>query len=472
LAVVENLDRVAMKMIDNLDSNEIWKNVLGELEVSISPAAFSSWVKPCFIDSINEIDAERWLIELACPSGFHLRTIDERYYGQIKQILERQVGKRCEIGLVVKQRIESVEPENEEANDLFSEDKESEFDSQQLIEVGLNPRFSFENFVVGGSNNLAYAAAKGVTDSPGVKHNPLFLWGGVGVGKTHLMHAVGRMLLAKGMKVRAVTSEQFTNELIATIRSKSVDSFKKKYRNVDVLLIDDVQFIAGKESTQEEFFHTFNELYMKGKQIILTSDRRPQDIEQVEQRLISRFLGGLTVDIGLPDYEMRLAILKQKCSELKTDADNEALELIASSVNTNARELEGILTRLVNAATLGNGYLTKDLVEKEIGVSAKREVKKLRPQQLISLVAKQFECKNKEIVGKSRRAELVRARHIAMYLLREEMGLTLQNVAQLMGGRDHTTVMHAVEKMEREIGINQEVREQVIRMKQEIYGSN
>ena len=188
--------------------------------------------------------------------------------------------------------------------------------------------------------------------------------------------------------------------------------------------------------------------------------------------MISRFLGGLTVDIGLPDYEMRLAILKQKCSELKTDADNEALELIASSVNTNARELEGILTRLVNAATLGNGYLTKDLVEKEIGVSAKREVKKLRPQQLISLVAKQFECKNKEIVGKSRRAELVRARHIAMYLLREEMGLTLQNVAQLMGGRDHTTVMHAVEKMEREIGINQEVREQVIRMKQEIYGSN
>jgi len=455
-------------MAKKIDADQVWKDVLGELEVGVSPASFTSWVKPCFIDSITEIDGERWLVELACPSGFHQKTIDERYYGQIKQVLERQVGKRCEIGLVVKQRVDKVESKEEE--DLFSEEREDREESQNVAEFGLNPRFDFENFVVGGSNNLAYAAAKGVVDTPGVKHNPLFLWGGVGLGKTHLMHAVGKALARKGLRVQAVTSEQFTNELITTIRNRSVDGFKKKYRNVDALLIDDIQFIAGKESTQEEFFHTFNELYMKGAQIILTSDRRPQDIEQVEQRLISRFLGGLTVDIGLPDYEMRLAILSQKCSDLKVEASGDALDLIASSVNTNARELEGILTRLVNMAAIEGGVLTRELVEREIGVTTKREAKKLRPQQLISLIAKQFDYKNKDVLGKSRKADLVRARHITMYLLREEMGLTLQRVAQLMGGRDHTTVMHAVEKMEKEFGVNQEIREQIMRVKQEIYG--
>lgn len=459
-------------MTDNINAEQVWRDALGELEVGISPASFSSWIKPCFIDSINKIDEERIIVELACPSGFHQKTIDERYYGQIKQIIEKLTNKRCEIGLVVKQRqVEMRSEVVEEEPDLFNREEVEQGNlMDKLAEVGLNPRFDFENFVVGNSNNLAYAASRGVVDTPGAKHNPLFLWGGVGLGKTHLMHAVGRKLLEKGLRVQAITSEQFTNELIATIRRKNVDSFKKKYRNVDALLIDDIQFIAGKDSTQEEFFHTFNEIYLKGGQIILTSDRRPQDIEQVEARLISRFLGGLTVDIGLPDYEMRLAILRQKCSELKVDTEAGALDLIAGSVNTNARELEGILTRMVNMAAIGNGVLSRELVEREIGTKTKREMKKLRPQQLISLIAKQFDYKNKELVGKSRKAELVRARHITMYLLREEMGLTLQRVAQLMGGRDHTTVMHAVEKMEKEIGLNQDMREQVMRVKQEIYG--
>lgn len=456
-------------MTDNINTEQIWRDVLGELEVGVSAASFSSWVRPCFIDSIREIDSERWLVELACPSGFHQKTIDERYYGQIKQILERQVGKRCEIGLVVKQRTTTREVE-ESREDLFAEEVVESVGGKSLVEYGLNPRFDFDNFVVGSSNNLAYAAAKGVVDTPGVKHNPLFLWGGVGLGKTHLMHAVGRSLVGKGLRVLAITSEQFTNELIATIRTKNVDTFKKKYRNIDALMVDDIQFIAGKESTQEEFFHTFNELYMKGAQIIMTSDRRPQDIEEVEQRLISRFLGGLTVDIGLPDYEMRLAILRQKCSDLKVNVEEGALDLIASSINTNARELEGILTRMVNAAAIGNGVLSRAIVEREIGVSVKKEAKKLRPQQLISLVAQLFDYKNKDILGPSRKADLVRARHITMFLLRDEMGLTLQNVAQLMGGRDHTTVIHAVEKMEREFAVNQEIREQIMMVKQEIYG--
>jgi chromosomal replication initiator protein len=453
------------------DLVSLWESVTAEIEVGISPASFQSWIKPCFIDAVNEIDSERLLVELACPSGFHQRTIDERYYGQIKSILEKQTGKKCEVGIVVKQKPmeRTISEEKSKDTGLFEEEKPLSSD-RDMMAAGLNPRFTFDNFVVGGSNNLAYAAARGVVDTPGIKHNPLFLWGGVGVGKTHLMHAVGKKLIERGLTVRAVTSEQFTNELIMTIRNKSVSGFKKKYRNLDVLMIDDIQFIAGKESTQEEFFHTFNELYMKGAQIIMTSDRRPQDIEQVEQRLISRFLGGLTVDIGLPDYEMRLAILKQKCSELKVEVDQGVLELMAESVTTNARELEGVLTRVVNVATIHGGNLTKELVEKEIGVTSKKESKKLRPQELISLVAKTYEYKNKELLGNSRKANLVQARHVAMFLLREEMGLTLQNVAELMGGRDHTTVMHAVEKVKKEFEVNQGVREKVIQVKQAVYG--
>lgn len=459
-----------------IEKENLWKSVLGELEVSISPAFYNSFIKPCYISSIDKIDKERLLIELGCMSGFHQQTIDQRYYAQIKQIIEKQTGKQAELALKVKPRPfeeESIVDEEEEVSkepDLF---EHQEFEEREMEgkgrEAGLNMRFSFDNFVVGSSNQLAYAAAKGVVDAPGTKHNPLFLWGGVGVGKTHLMHAVGQELLAKGKNVQAATSEQFTNELVTTIRNKNVDEFKKKYRNLDVLLIDDIQFFAGKESSQEEFFHTFNELYSKGAQIVLTSDRRPQEIEDVEDRLISRFLGGLTVDISLPDWEMRLAILKQKCNELKVDYEPGALDLIATSTNTNARELEGILTRIINVAEMETGVVTKNLVEREIGVEAEKRAKRLRPQEVISLVSKHFDLKNKQVVGKSRKSELVKARHITMYLLREEMGMTLQRIAKLIGDRDHTTVMHAVEKIEDEMIDNRLLRSDVMEMKQKIY---
>ncbi len=459
-----------------IEKENLWKSVLGELEVSISPAFYNSFIKPCYISSIDKIDKERLLVELGCMSGFHQQTIDQRYYAQIKQIIEKQTGKQAELALKVKPRPfeeEEVLDEKEEATkepDLF---EHQEFEEKEMEgkgrKAGLNLRFSFDNFVVGSSNQLAYAAAKGVVDAPGTKHNPLFLWGGVGVGKTHLMHAVGQELLGKGLNVQAATSEQFTNELVTTIRNKNVDEFKKKYRNLDVLLIDDIQFFAGKESSQEEFFHTFNELYSKGAQIVLTSDRRPQEIEDVEDRLISRFLGGLTVDISLPDWEMRLAILKQKCNELKVNYEPGALDIIATSTNTNARELEGILTRIINIAEMETGAVTKNLVEREIGVEAEKRARRLRPQEVISLVAKHFDLKNKQLVGKSRKSELVKARHITMYLLREEMGMTLQRIAKLIGDRDHTTVMHAVEKIEEEMIDNRLLRSDVMEMKQKIY---
>jgi len=324
--------------------------------------------------------------------------------------------------------------------------------------------------VVGNTNNLAYAAAKAVIDNPGTRHNPFFIWGGVGVGKTHLMQAVGWEMAKKGIvDVVYISSEKFTSDLVQSFRTHSTDAFKKKYRQVGALLIDDVQFFAGKETSQEEFFHTFNELHMKGVQIILTSDKKPQEISQVEERLISRFLGGVTVDIGLPDFETRCAILLQKAADLKIVIDNKIVETLASKMITNARELEGMFMRLVNAAAANGSEIDMTLVSKIVGIKQELEKKKVRPVVLVGKVAKQFNFKNKDLSGKSRKAELVNARHIAMYLLNHDLELTLVEIGKLLGGRDHTTVMHGVKKVESNFDINQGLREQIMAIRSDIF---
>jgi chromosomal replication initiator protein len=452
-----------------IQADTLWKSVCGELEVSMSKMIFNSWIKPCFVKDITIVNEERLIVELATPSGYHLRTVDERYYGQIKQVIERVVEKKCELALVVAQQVVKKAEKV-----VIEESKGSLFETvenKKVFAKGLNPRFTFDTYIVGGSNNLAFAAAKAVVESPGVRHNPLFIWGGVGVGKTHLMHAIGHEVTRGGVeKVTYVTSEQFTSDLIQSLRSKQVDAFKKKYRNVGALLVDDIQFLSGKESTQEEFFHTFNELYMKGVQIVLTSDKKPQEIGQLEERLVSRFLGGLTADIGLPDYEMREAILRQKAGELRVNVDNVVIEALAENVITNARELEGVLMRLINASVAENSAISLEMVSKVIGITKEIEKRKPpRPIMVISLVAKDFEYRNKDLTGKSRKAELVKARHIAMYLLREELGTQLVKVGDLFGGRDHTTVMHAVEKIKQEVDDNQEVRNKIMNLKHLMY---
>ena len=343
------LVRICLKM--DRDFDDLWRGVLGELEVSLSSATLQTYISPCFITSITPINENRVIVELAAPTAFHSRTIDEKYYGQIKKIIEKQIGKPCELALVVRSNKEGSKIKGDHqggGGGLF--DAPARYNPTDTM--GLNRKYTFETYVVGGSNNLAYAAAKAVVDTPGGRHNPLFIWGGVGVGKTHLMQAIGHGLAQKGMsKVTYLSSEQFTNDLVSSFRNKTTDGFKKKYRQVGALLIDDIQFFAGKETSQEEFFHTFNDLYMKGVQIVMTSDRKPQEIAQVEQRLISRFLGGLTVDIGLPDYEMRVAILQQKATEIGAEGKPEIVELIAGNVLTNSRELEGTFVRLANAAS-------------------------------------------------------------------------------------------------------------------------
>jgi len=457
-----------------IDAGSLWQSVCGELSVSMSAAGYNGFVKPCFVKTITPIDNERIIVELAAPTAYHVRTIDEKYFSVIKQVLEKISRKKCDLALVV------VEPNKKEGvpkHQTKNLNDEANINLFNLTEVdkqvgnNLNPRYQFENYVVGISNRLAFAAGKAVVDFPGTRHNPLFIYGGVGVGKTHLMHAVGHELVKKGVgKVVYVTSEQFINDFVSSMRSKMTDAFKKKYRQVGALLIDDVQFFGGKDSTQEEFFHTFNELTNKSAQIVMTSDRKPQDIEGLEDRLKSRFLGGMAVDIGLPDYEMRLAILKQKALEIKVEVEDGAYELMANNFNTNARELEGAFVKLAVGASLENGLLTKEMVQQTLGLPANfiKEVK-VRPVKVISTVAKYFDYRNKDLLGTSRKADLVIARHIAMYLLRDTLNIQLEKVGEIMGGRDHTTVMHAVDKMNGELNKNSDIRRKITAIKQALY---
>lgn len=457
-----------------IDASHLWQAVCGELVVSMSQAGFNGFVKPCYIKTITPIDNERIIVELAAPTAYHVRTIDEKYFSTIKQVMEKISHKKCDVALIV---VEAKKKEKETKTNSRTEKEEPNMNlfasSEPDKQVGnnLNPRYQFENYVMGSSNRLAFAAGKAVVDFPGTRHNPLFIYGGVGVGKTHLMHAVGHELVKKGIgKVVYVTSEQFTNDLVNSLRSKMTEAFKKKYRQVGALLIDDVQFFGGKDSTQEEFFHTFNELTNKSAQIVMTSDRKPQDIEGLEDRLKSRFLGGMAVDIGLPDYEMRLAILRQKAQEIKVEVEDGAYELMANNFNTNARELEGTFVKLAVGASLEEGILTKEMVQQTMGLPASfvKEVK-VRPIKVVSTVAKYFDYRNKDLLGTSRKADLVVARHIAMFLLRDTLNIQLEKVGEIMGGRDHTTVMHAVEKMKTEVNKNADVRKKVTAIKQALY---
>ncbi len=463
-----------------MDERAFWSSVCGELEVQMTPATFNGWIKPCFIKTITSIDSKRVIVELATPSTFHSRTVDEKYYAQIKKTIEKVMQKKCELALVIDSgkpegvlppsfssgRIDSLSAVAPVKTGLFSTP-----DDGRTAGNNLNLKYIFESYVVGSSNRLAFAAGKAVVENPGTRHNPLFIYGGVGVGKTHLMHAVGHELAKRGVgKIVYVTSEQFTNDLVSSLRSKMTEAFKKKYRQVGALLIDDVQFFAGKESTQEEFFHTFNELTMNQKQIIMTSDRKPQEIQGLEDRLVSRFLGGMTVDIGLPDYEMRVAILRQKSQEMGTVADEEVYDLMANAMQTNSRELEGNFVKMATIASINGGVLTKEMVQQTMALPMK-DIKspKVRPIKIISTVAKYFDYKNKELLGSSRKADLVEARHIAMYLLRDTLSLQFAKVGELMGGRDHTTVMHAVEKMETEIKEKVDLRRKIMAIKQALF---
>ena len=349
------------------------------------------------------------------------------------------------------------------------EEWENEQRANMLAHNRLNPRYTFEAFIVGNSNRLAHAASLAVAEAPGESYNPLFLYGGVGLGKTHLLHAIGHQGVQTGLAVLYVSSEQFTNEIINAIRYRTTEEFRAKYRSVDILLVDDIQFIAGKESTEEEFFHTFNSLYEMSKQIVICSDRPPKAIVSLEERLRSRFEWGLIADIQPPDLETRMAILRVKADALRYRVPDEIIAYIAGRVQTNIRELEGCLNRLMAFQQLHRTDLTLDVARAAMSslVSDNRE-SHLSGQQIAQIVADYYHISLEAMCGKQRDKYIVTPRQIAMYLIRQETQTSLLEIGQLFGGRDHSTVLHACEKIDRSVNVNQTLRREIIAIREQL----
>ena len=445
---------------------EKWDEILLNIkeEHDISEVSYRTWL-PLIPDSVDKD-----ILTILVPDSAFISYVKKKYEFLLKITIEEITGFQCELDFKLKSDVKEPEKENRLIN--VTNNTVSQL---ALQNANLNPRYTFDTFVVGKNNNLAHAASLAVAESPGEIYNPLFIYGGVGLGKTHLMHSVAHFILKNNpsAKILYVTSEKFTNELIDAIRNKnnvSTTEFREKYRNNDVLLIDDIQFIIGKESTQEEFFHTFNALYEAKKQIIISSDRPPREIETLEDRLRSRFEWGLTVDIQPPDYETRMAILRKKEELEGYNIDNEIIKYIATNIKSNIRELEGAaLTKIVASSKLNNKAINLELAEEAlkdlISPNAAREV---TPQLIINVVSEHFGITPLDLIGQKRSKELVFPRQIAMYLCREMLDAPLTGIGKMMGDRDHTTVMHGIEKIEKEMSAKDSVRNTVDILKKKI----
>ena len=438
-------------MIEKLQ--EKWDDILNFLKKDheISDVSFKTWLLPLKLYSFQNNT-----LSILVPEKDFLSYVQKRYTRLLQITIEEVTGISCDVAFIAADDVEQKEPEPEKDSLIHSANKQ-EVSLSLIQNANLNPRYTFDTFVVGANNNLAHAASLAVAESPGEIYNPLFIYGGVGLGKTHLMHSIAHFILKNNPKAKIlyVTSEKFTNELIDAIRNKnniSTTEFREKYRNNDVLLIDDIQFIIGKESTQEEFFHTFNALYESKKQIIISSDKPPKEIETLEERLRSRFEWGLTVDIQSPDYETRMAILRKKEELEGYNIDNEVIKYIATNIKSNIRELEGALTKIVALSKLNKKEINIELAEEALkDLISPGEVKNITPEYIISIVAEQFEVSADEIISQKRSRNIARPRQIVMYLCRSLLNIPLQEVGRALGGRDHTTIMHGVDKITEEL---------------------
>lgn len=419
------------------EANELLTKAKELLKEETTTISYETWIKNLEIQN-----AENGNIVLIASSSFQKEAIYSRYHDLLTNTFNFITNRDCNVTIISKDEIQP--------DDLL--------DPNSGVSCGnsnptLNPKYTFESFVVGNNNRFAHAAALAVAEAPATSYNPLFLYGGVGLGKTHLMHAVGNSILRrnKNYTILYVTSEKFTNQLINSIKDNSNEQFRNKYRNIDVLLIDDIQFIAGKERVQEEFFHTFNALHESGKQIILSSDRPPKDIQLLEDRLKSRFEWGLIADISNPDYETRLAILRKKAQLDNINIDDEILSNIATKIDTNIRELEGALNKLIAKASLTNSPITVSMAEKAIDDIIAQQEKVFSAEFIQDTVAKYFKIDIKDLRGSKKANEIAFPRQIAMYLCRNVAQMSLLQIGKDFGKRDHTTVMHACKKIEQDI---------------------
>lgn len=465
-------------------NHETWQTVLAELELSISKANFITWFKNTGI-----ISQEAGQVIVCVPNAFTRAWMEKKYHQLIVKSLERITGKPVR---KLEYKIDSIKnipeqsdavavvtPENMPTPTEVSPAPQSyhHYNAPTNNNGGftVNPKYTFESFVVGKGSELAYAAAQAVVDRPGVAYNPLFVYGGVGLGKTHLIQAVGNELLKKNpaTQIMYVSAEKFSNDFIHSIKDRTAKDFQTRYRHIDLLLIDDIQFIAGKEGTQESFFHTFNELHQANKQVILTSDRPPKAIPALEDRLKSRFEWGMIADISAPDFETKVAILAKKCTEKNFQMPEKILQAIASNNQTNIRELEGALNKIIVYHQLKNTPPTiesvKSLLSSLVNFSAKQL---LTPSQLIDTAGQFYSLNREDILGKNREKKISLPRQVIMFLMREELKMSYPAIGDELGGRDHTTAMHAHEKIARESESDLKLKQEIDLLRQRMYMNN
>lgn len=443
----------------NLD--ELWQAILGELEVEQPRPSFKTWFKDTYL-----IGVEDQIALISVPSSFAKEWLEQKFHKQLKSILGRHLGQIKDIKYRV--GVTKVAPSLNLDNQTPSQT------STSIYQPGgqpIKPDYIFETFVVGPSNRLAHATAKAVAERPGQTHNPLFIYGGVGLGKTHLIHAIGNHVASVNAKTKIlyVSCEDFANEFIQSIQKKQMESFKKKYRSVDVFLIDDIQFLSRKEGTQEEFFHTFNTLYQRQAQIVMTSDRLPRAILDLEDRLSSRLGGGMIADIAPPNFETRLAILKAKTHPQHFDIPEDVLIYLAERIKTNIRDLEGLLNRLIAHCQLNQVIPTEQIASSVLDQIIQTAYQPVtNPQKVIDTICHYFGIKQEELMSKKRSRELVYPRQITMYLMRSQLSLSYPNIGKLLGGKDHTTIIHGYETINSQMTRNDQLKNDLNFLKDKI----
>jgi len=440
-------------------AEQIWQTCKEKLKNILGDTSFDTWIAPLNLKKITHSS-----LVLEAPDSFFKNWVESRHLPQIKQALTEVTQRDFEIIFDVNPRLLE-----RKANKVFKTIQKS-FREEPQDSFRLNPRFTFDNFIEGASNRMAHAASLAVATAPGKSYNPLFIYGGVGLGKTHLMQAIAHQILSRSqqIKVKYTSSEKFTNELIFSIRNRSTEKFRQKYREIDVLLIDDVQFLAGKEAAQEEFFHTFNVLYDHHKQIIVSSDKPPKEIAKLEERLVSRFNWGLVVDIQLPDFETRVAILQKKLEKDPIKIDSDIIHFIAENITTNIRELEGALVRIIAYSLIGNKPISLELAKDILKDMVKEIYRRITPETILSRVGDHFGIPKEELKKKKRNKTLVMPRQIAMYLIRELTELSLPEIGVFFGSKHHTTILYACKKVRQDLKVNVKLKLAVNTLTQEI----
>lgn len=461
---------------NEMSNEELWQAALGELELSISKASFTTWFKNTYISSIEADN-----VVVGVPNNFTKSWLEKKFNENIKKTLQKltnqpiseiiyKIEKNFNLNTNVVLSKELQLPQTNEVQKMEAPQKR-----ENLNKFGLNHKYIFETFIVGKGNELAHAACQAVAAQPGKAYNPLFIYGGVGLGKTHLLHAVGHKMLKKNpeAKILYVTFEKFTNDFINSVKKgQNPREFKDKYRNVDLLLIDDIQFITGKEQTQDEFFHTFNALHQSDKQIILSSDRPPKEIKGLEQRLQSRFEWGMMADISSPDLETRIAILESKCQEKGYDLDKRILQYIALNIQNNIRELEGVLTKISAYHQLRNTPPSFEIIKNIVsGFSPTKNKRQTTTKGLILGVCNFYRLEMDELLGKTREKRIAEPRQMLMFLMREELKYSYPVIGKELGGKDHTTVLHACKKIKKRLEENIHAKQELENLRQSIYNS-